>query len=146
MLLDCLRSSRSFGGFCCTVTAAMDRLELHAPVLRSTDIVISGSVTSVGSTSMDVRLWVEAQSTSGRVLIMQAIFSMVCRDKHSYAAATVPRLCAATAFDQWACQDGVTRRARRKTKAERDLHRVPPTSDESTYVRLLSCIHSSNLS
>jgi hypothetical protein len=85
---------------------------------------------------MDVRLWVEALSTSGRVLIMQAIFSMVCRDKHTYAAATVPRLCVVTPFDQWACQDGVSRRARRRSKAERDLNRVPPTPDESTYVRM----------
>ena len=73
-----------------------------------------------------------------RVLIMQAIFSMVCRDKASYAAAHVPKLRAVTAFDAWAAEDGVRRRIRRKEKSEHDLKRIPPTPDE---IHLIHSLH-----
>ena len=124
------------------VTAAMDRLDLRAPVTRAHDLVISGSVCSVGATSLEVRLLIETEAaTAGgggqRKTIMQAIFSMVCRDHASYAAAAVPRLVPVTAYDRWAFEDGAARRTQRRTRAACDLKNSAPTPAEIELVHRL---------
>ncbi|THH16286.1 hypothetical protein EW146_g4324 [Bondarzewia mesenterica] len=69
------------------VTAAVDRLDMLAPITPISDIRLSGHVIHVGRSSMEVAVKMEALGGNGQEkTLMLGRFSMVCRDAFTLRA------------------------------------------------------------
>ena len=120
------------------VTGGMDRISMRSPVSRQTDILIYGSVTIVGTTSMEVRLLIETLSPTGeKFLLSQANFAMVSRHKKLYTAAKVPLLIPITDYDKFVYEAGIVKREKRKELTAKDLKHAAPTPEEIELIHKL---------
>lgn len=94
------------------VTASVDRIKyMHRPTLTD-DIVLSGRVTWVGRSSMEIQM--RAQVASSRTPILESLFTFVARDKATGRAAQIPELRVSGEEQERLFQLGAKRDAYRK--------------------------------
>ncbi|EIN05854.1 Thioesterase/thiol ester dehydrase-isomerase [Punctularia strigosozonata HHB-11173 SS5] len=118
------------------VTAAVDRLDMLAPLNPVRDLRLSGQVIYTGKSSMEVAVKMEALPMHGQEggeekTLMVGRFSMVCRDARTHKARAIPGLKLETPEDEALHAIGEAHKSRRQSLAQRSLERVPPTSEEA---------------
>ncbi|TPX72908.1 hypothetical protein SpCBS45565_g00278 [Spizellomyces sp. 'palustris'] len=136
------------------VTASLDRIDMLDVIPPDEDIRISGHVTWVGTSSMEVSCWVETvpegapksgQSAFGvgqpsadqRVPgkpILAAKFSMVARDPYTGKAAAINQLKLETEEERRLFKLGAEHRARKVAERRFDLSLIPPSFEEMSLV------------
>lgn len=100
-------------------TAAVDRLEFHAPAHINDTLVLEGRITHVGRTSMEVRVDTYAESLSGlRTHINRAYLVMVALDTSTHLPTPVPGLIVETEEEKIEWEAGKRRKALRKTRIQ----------------------------
>ncbi|KAI8818631.1 HotDog domain-containing protein [Fimicolochytrium jonesii] len=139
------------------VTASLDRIDLLQSIPMDQDLRLSGHVTWVGSSSMEVSCWLETMSTpppdpretsygvgvlaaQKRVpgkKILTAKFSMVARDPITGKAAKVNQLILETDEDRRLFRSGAEHKARKLMDSQFDLSAVPPSFEELNLVHEL---------
>ncbi|EIM85904.1 Thioesterase/thiol ester dehydrase-isomerase [Stereum hirsutum FP-91666 SS1] len=114
------------------VTAAVDRLDMLAPISPVRDLRLSGHVIHVGRSSMEVAVKMEALSDGEEEkTLMLGRFSMVCRDAFTHRAHPVNPLKVSTPEEQSLHHIGDMHKRRRQSQAKRSLSKVPPSSIEA---------------
>ncbi|KAG0348747.1 hypothetical protein BG004_004323 [Podila humilis] len=115
------------------VTASVDRIDMLKP-LGMSDLRLSGHVTYVGYSSMEVFMKMEeisAQDPSGYGdTILVARFTMVARDALTGKAAQVNPMLLQHDTEKKLFQMGEDHKARKKLAAESALTKRPPTQEE----------------
>ena len=127
------------------VTASLDRIDLIKDFPADKDIKLSGVVTYVGSSSMEVLISIESiadnsspRSVEGRIpenpdaldLIAEAKFVMVALDKTTLQPIRVPRLLLQTIKEHDLYEKGAENRARKQVANELSLAKKPPNPEE----------------
>ncbi len=101
---------------CNVTTVAIDNLQFKAAAYVNTTMVLSGRVTHVGNTSMEVRVDTFAEDLSGqRRLVNTAYLVMVALDENERPT-PVPGLVLETEQDKWEWEAGEKRSALRKQR------------------------------
>ncbi|KAI9101336.1 HotDog domain-containing protein [Phlyctochytrium arcticum] len=136
------------------VTASVDRIDMLDEIPADQDVRISGHVTWVGKSSMEVSCWVEAVPegivTSGKAAvviggpsqekipagnpILAAKFSMVARDPYTGKAAPINQLRLETEQERRLFRRGEEHKARKVAERKFDLDSVPPSFEEMKLV------------
>ncbi|MGL4742694.1 MAG: acyl-CoA thioesterase [Sarcina sp.] len=103
-----------------TVTARVDELEFHLPIYIGDLITCTGQVVYVGSSSMQVKVVVEAESLECKDVCyknvaLTAYFTMVALDEHSKPK-RVPKLILETDEDKKNYEEGKRRYEEQKAK------------------------------
>ncbi|MCI4398338.1 MAG: acyl-CoA thioesterase [Acidobacteria bacterium] len=75
-----------------SVTASIERLDFHVPVLQGEVALVEAQITSVGRTSMNVRvdMYREQPGTGVRTLCTSGVFHMVALGQDGRPTAVVP--------------------------------------------------------
>ena len=75
-----------------SVTASIERLDFHVPVLQGEVALVEAQITSVGRTSMNVRvdMYREQPGTGVRTLCTSCVFHMVALGQDGRPTAVVP--------------------------------------------------------
>jgi len=102
------------------VTASIDKLDFHNPVLVGNLITVKASLNMVGKTSMEIGVWVETEDlVSGQTRHnASAYLTFVAMDK-DFRPRPVPPLKLTTAEDQRRNQEAVARRKLRLAQKTR---------------------------
>lgn len=125
------------------VTASVDRIDLLNPLEIDRDMKLSGNVTYVGSSSMEITVRVESSlkdgeervdSDQGYIPILLARFSFVARDPNTGKAARVNTLALTSALEHSIFEAGRKAKDRASSARKTDLSKVPPTAQEGAYI------------
>ncbi|KAJ3014085.1 Acyl-coenzyme A thioesterase 9, mitochondrial [Thoreauomyces humboldtii] len=146
------------------VTASLDRIDLLKPIPTDQDVRMSGHVTWVGSSSMEVSVWLETviggapkSSSEGEAQagaayglgqtaaerrvpgepILAAKFTMVARDPVSGGSAKVNQLSLDTEEERRLFRSGASHRAQKLADKKFDLSSTPPSFEEMKLVHEL---------
>ncbi|HIU64619.1 MAG TPA: acyl-CoA thioesterase [Candidatus Avacidaminococcus intestinavium] len=100
-----------------TVTARIDEVEFHLPIMIGDLVTCTAQVVYVGTSSMEIAVKVEVEDleTEGKKPALSAFFTMVAIDKKGRPF-PVPRLNLVTAEDQLAFEEGAKRYAAHKQR------------------------------
>ncbi|KNE61261.1 hypothetical protein AMAG_07004 [Allomyces macrogynus ATCC 38327] len=115
------------------VTASVDRIDLLRPASLDRDMQVSGMVTYVGSSSMEITVNVEALDPDSQATadpILKAKFTMVARDPLTNKAVQVNPLVLDTDEERRLYSMGAELRSRKKLAATTSLFKQPPTPEE----------------
>jgi acyl-coenzyme A thioesterase 9 len=127
------------------VTASVDRIELQTNLIPFFDLKLTGWVTWVGSSSMEVRMEVSTiDATGAETQAMVAYFMMVARDKYTNQAAPVHRLEPETEDDRYLYDMGEENKQRRKVTAAQSLSLHPPNPEEAKLIHDIFLTHQKN--
>ncbi|KAL7750838.1 hypothetical protein RI367_003795 [Sorochytrium milnesiophthora] len=113
------------------VTASVDRMDLLKRPSADEDLKLSGCLTFVGHSSMEVSI--NVQEVDGSVVkapIMSAKFTFVARDPRTNTAVQVNPLVLQNDTEKMLFAMGADLKARKKQAAESALGKTPPTSEE----------------
>ncbi|KAG8910201.1 hypothetical protein FRC02_007346, partial [Tulasnella sp. 418] len=116
------------------VTAAADRLDMLKPLSSKnvTDLRISGQVSYVGKSSMEVTVKMECLEANGNEeTIMLGRFTMVCRDAKTHQARNVPPLLLVTPDEKAMHAMGEAHKIRKQAQKLSSLTRTSPSSTEA---------------
>ncbi|ODQ52950.1 Thioesterase/thiol ester dehydrase-isomerase [Saitoella complicata NRRL Y-17804] len=117
------------------VTASVDRISIVEPMQRVEDVRLSGMVTWVGNSSMEIKLQMETVAKTGEVRnILEAGFSMVCRDPIMMTALPVNPLILDTPVKQEIYAQSEEYNAKKKLASKSSLNFQAPTAEESQEV------------
>lgn len=125
------------------VTASVDRIDLLNPLEIDRDMKLSGSVTYVGTSSMQITIRVESSVKDGEVRddndngwipILLARFSFVARNPTSGKAARVNTLALTTALEHQIFESGRKAKEEASRARQTDLSKQPPTADEAAFI------------
>ncbi|BFZ61822.1 hypothetical protein YB2330_002898 [Saitoella coloradoensis] len=117
------------------VTASVDRISIVEPMQRVEDVRLSGMVTWVGNSSMEIKLQMETVAKTGEVRhILEAGFSMVCRDPIMMTALPVNPLILDTPVKQEIYAQSEEYNAKKKLASKSSLNFRAPTAAESEEV------------
>lgn len=132
------------------VTALVDRLDIHEALLVDRDIRLTGLVTWVGSSSMEVTVLLDQECNSsvskdgtvdrsddGWKRLAEATFVMVGRNPVTNKSAPVNFLQLRTPEEIFMYQQGEQRKALRQKMAKKDLTKQPPTEEERKLIHEL---------
>ncbi|KAI9223581.1 HotDog domain-containing protein [Blastocladiella britannica] len=115
------------------VTASVDRIDLLRRPTLNQDINISGMVTYVGHSSMEITINVEGKNTdNGGVVdpILRARFTMVARDPITNKAVQVNPLVLENDAEKKLFAMGAELKASKKLASTQSLTKAPPTPEE----------------
>ncbi len=100
------------------ITASVDNLRFLKGAYQKDVVVITGKVTYVGNTSMEVKVDSCVESLDGeRTLINRAYFTMVALDENDHPT-PVPKLILETEEEEQEWESGAKRRVMRKMRKE----------------------------
>lgn len=115
------------------VTASVDKLDLVPKVINSNqDLKIIGGVTSVGSSSMEVRI--DAFQGPGWPCVLTTFFTMVAMDPTTGKSHRVNRLLPVSDLDALRAVEGERRKGERLKVKESALHVRVPSPEETELV------------
>lgn len=122
------------------VTASTDRVDLlHYPLPADRDLVLSGCVSYVGQSSLNVDVDLMTRPTARDPTptpLMQASLTFVARNRDNKAVA-VPQLAPTTPFELALYEAGSRAQSERKAARSRSLSKLPPTMEELASVHAL---------
>jgi acyl-coenzyme A thioesterase 9 len=111
------------------VTASVDKLDLIPKVINpNSDLKISGGVTSVGTSSMEIRI--DCFQGEGFPCILTTYFTMVARDNHTLKATRVNPLVCSTAAEKKREREGELNKQARLLAKKQSLKVELPTQKE----------------
>jgi len=124
------------------VTAAVERLDMLAPLLPVRDLRLSGHVIHVGSSSMEITVKMDAvENDDSEDTLMLGRFAMVCRDAYTHKAHPVNPLILNSPEERALQTIGGTYKRRRQSQAQRSLALVPPSSTEAAALHTFELKH-----
>ncbi|KAJ3101395.1 Acyl-coenzyme A thioesterase 9, mitochondrial [Phlyctochytrium planicorne] len=134
------------------VTASVDRIDMINRIPVDKDICLSGCVTYVGTSSMEISLRIEAMPENltpaefsakrkssvsyaeGVIPILAAKFTMVARDSETTKAAPVNPLKLESEEERRLFRLGAEQKARKQVASKTSLTKIPPTNEEMLLV------------
>lgn len=125
------------------VTAAVDRIAIINPLEEWCDLQLSGLVSYVGRSSMEISLEARRVGKDGKVveghegLLLTCAFTMVARDPTTNKAAQVPPLILETEEEKAIFQRGELYKTAKKGLAMTDLSKQTPNDEESDLIHQL---------
>ncbi|XP_050394841.1 acyl-coenzyme A thioesterase 9, mitochondrial [Patella vulgata] len=118
-----------------TVTALVDRIELgNFTVSAFTDIKLTGNVTWVGTSSMEVTMDVHQVIQDELQKVMKATFLMVARNPVTGGSAAVNPLKADGPEEEALVKKGASNKLARQLEAKKSLLKTPPSQDEGDLI------------
>ena len=125
------------------VTASVDRIDLLKELSAQNDLKLSGFVSYVGNSSMEVSISIEgipenlsgnqdiqAPNAKGLDLIAKAKFVMVALNRETMKPIPVPKLSLDTKKETDIYQEGALHKARKQVQQDVSLLKKPPNVDE----------------
>ena len=119
------------------VTAAVDQIRLHSPVLANQDVKLCGNVTWAGRTSMEVTMTLEQKQGEVEKKLLEAQFVLVARDPVNQGSAFVNPLYAETAEEERIIKLGEANKMKRQQEAKRSLLLMAPNENERFLIHKL---------
>lgn len=117
------------------VTALVDRISFtDLTPKHDSDIRLSGHVSWVGRTSVEVVVWLEQNLHGKWRKLTRALFLMACRSATNHEAAVVNPLIPGNAEEQKIFDGGETRKRRRKQQQKESLFHQEPNDFEQTLI------------
>ncbi|KAJ3045266.1 Acyl-coenzyme A thioesterase 9, mitochondrial [Rhizophlyctis rosea] len=110
------------------VTASVDSIDMTRSVPPDADFKLSGFVTHVGSSSMEISMKVETVPDGETIL--SALFTMVARNPETYKAEQINRLVVETEEEQKIIDAAGERKNFKQLARQADLTRRPPSVEE----------------
>ena len=122
------------------VTAAIDSIDFFYPISVDVDCTLSGYVSFVGKSSMEVHIDVLQRVDEVERLACSANFVMVARNKHTQKAHGVPPFNISHEKETFKIINelGAQRQSARRKESSRALEISPPTYEESVVVHALA--------
>ncbi|KAK9869127.1 hypothetical protein WA026_002883 [Henosepilachna vigintioctopunctata] len=117
------------------VTAAVDQIDFTDFVPKpNEDIKLSGHVSWVGRSSMEVVVWLEQQLHGNWHKITRALFVIAGRDATNKKAALVNQVKPLNQYEREMLEGGVARNNRRKKNLREHVSKVVPTAEEQQII------------
>ncbi|KAK9887403.1 hypothetical protein WA026_022339 [Henosepilachna vigintioctopunctata] len=117
------------------VTAAVDQIDFTDFLPKpNEDIKLSGHVSWVGRSSMEVVVWLEQQLHGNWHKITRALFVIAARDPTNKKAAVVNQLNPVNQYEREMFEGGVARNNRRKKNSREHVSKVVPTAEEQQII------------
>lgn len=105
------------------VTASVDKMVLKKPIHLDTDLKVSGAVTWVGRSSLEIQMMItqppEGETETGDSVALTANFMFVARDSITGKSAPINRLVPQTEQEKTLLAEGEARDMRRKKERQR---------------------------
>nr|CAH7765004.1 unnamed protein product [Callosobruchus chinensis] len=120
------------------VTVLVDRIDFTDYVPKSNeDIKISGHVSWVGKSSMEVVVWLEQQMSGVWQRVTRALFLLAARDVNNVGAGIVNSIVPANERENQILAGGESRKKRRQELQKKNLAKVIPDAEEQKTVHEL---------
>lgn len=119
------------------VTAAVDQISLHRPVLADQDVKLCGNVTWAGRTSLEVTMTLEQKQEDTVKKLLEAQFVLVARDPVNKNSAFVNPLQADTADEERIMKLGEANKMKRQEESKRSLLLMAPNENERFLIHKL---------
>ncbi|CAE1168727.1 ACOT9 [Acanthosepion pharaonis] len=119
------------------VTAAVDQITLHSPVLADQDVKLCGNVTWAGRTSLEVTMTLEQKQEDTVKKLLEAQFVLVARDPVNKNSAFVNPLQADTADEERIMKLGEANKMKRQEESKRSLLLMAPNENERFLIHKL---------
>nr|CAI5819129.1 unnamed protein product [Callosobruchus analis] len=117
------------------VTVLVDRIDFTDYVPKSNeDIKISGHVSWVGKTSMEVVVWLEQKMSGVWQRVTRALFLLAARDVNNVGAGIVNSIVPANEREKQILAGGESRKKRRQELQKKNLAKVIPDAEEQKAV------------
>ncbi|CAH2003993.1 unnamed protein product [Acanthoscelides obtectus] len=117
------------------VTVLVDRIDFTDYVPKSNeDIKISGHVSWVGKSSMEVVVWLEQKQSGVWQRVTRALFLLAARDVNNVGAGIVNSIIPANEREKQILAGGETRKKRRQELQKKNLAKVIPDAEEQKTV------------
>ncbi|XP_031344032.1 acyl-coenzyme A thioesterase 9, mitochondrial-like isoform X1 [Photinus pyralis] len=119
------------------VTALVDKIDFtdYLPKCQpNEDIRLSGHVSWVGTSSMEVVVWLEQKSHGVWRKLTRALFLIAARDPMAQKAAVINPLIATTDEEREILAGGETRKKQRKLEQSQHLTKVIPDAEEQSII------------
>ncbi|XP_044750790.1 acyl-coenzyme A thioesterase 9, mitochondrial-like isoform X2 [Coccinella septempunctata] len=117
------------------VTAAVDQIDFTDFVPKpNEDIKLSGHVSWVGRSSMEVVVWLEQMQHGTWHKITRALFLIAARDATCKKAAVVNQLVPCNDYEKQMLESGVSRKNRRRKNMQEHVSKVVPTAEEQQMI------------
>ncbi|CAH1997351.1 unnamed protein product [Acanthoscelides obtectus] len=117
------------------VTVLVDRIDFTEYVPKSNeDIKISGHVSWVGKSSMEVVVWLEQKQSGVWQRVTRALFLLAARDVNNVGAGIVNSIIPANEREKQILAGGETRKKRRQELQKKNLAKVIPDAEEQKTV------------
>lgn len=118
-----------------TVTAAVDRISIIRPLEEFCDLELSGFVSYVGRSSMEISLEARKSGVKGdEGLLLTCAFTMVALDPQTKKAIPVPPLIIESAREKAVFQQGEEYKKAKKALANVSLAKQTPNDEESDLI------------
>lgn len=119
------------------VTAAVDQITLHSPVVADQDVKLCGNVTWAGQTSMEVTMTLEQTQDNAVKKLLEAQFVVVARDPVNKGSAFINPLVPDTADEERLIKLGQANKMKRQQEAKRSLLLMAPNENERFIIHKL---------
>ncbi|KAJ1729635.1 hypothetical protein LPJ61_003427 [Coemansia biformis] len=123
------------------VTASVDRIDLKSRLCSDRNYRLSGTVTYVGFSSMEIFIQIQAMAASGETAnaepVLVARFTMVGRDKYTGKSAQVNPLLLEDESQRRLTKISEQIKEHKKALAEANLRRQPPSAEERLAIHQL---------
>lgn len=123
------------------VTAAVDRIDLKMALQPDKNYRLSGTLTYVGFSSMEIFIQVQSVSRNGAALDQEpnlvARFTMVGRDKHTHKSSQVNPLLLEDEHQRRLVKMSEQIKDHKRAMARSDLYKSPPSKDERLVIHQL---------
>lgn len=117
------------------VTALVDKIDFTDYIPKAGgDIRLSGHVSWVGNSTMEVVVWLEQKDQNSWQKLTRALFLMAARDSLNKRAAFVNKLVPATDHETKILQGGEARKKRRQEVQKQSLIKMVPTVEEQQII------------
>ncbi|XP_045471026.1 acyl-coenzyme A thioesterase 9, mitochondrial-like isoform X2 [Harmonia axyridis] len=117
------------------VTAAVDQIDFTDFVPKpNEDIKLSGHVSWVGKSSMEVVVWLEQQQHGVWHKITRALFLIAARDATCKKAAHVNTLVPSNNYERQMLEGGESRKNQRRKNMQEHVSKVVPTAEEQQII------------
>ncbi|KAJ3051582.1 Acyl-coenzyme A thioesterase 9, mitochondrial [Rhizophlyctis rosea] len=110
------------------VTASVDSIDMTRSVPPDADLKLSGFVSHVGSSSMEISMKVE--TVPDGEIILSALFTMVARNPVTYKAESVNRLVVESAEEKEIFNAAAERKESKQVARQMELTKRPPSVEE----------------
>ncbi|KAJ3331523.1 hypothetical protein HDU93_009647 [Gonapodya sp. JEL0774] len=121
------------------VTASVERLDMVGHVTPEYDVKLSGNVTWVGRSSIEISVRLDSLDDQGNTLepVLLTRFVMVARNATTGKASPVNPLLLETDEERKVFAEGEAHKSSRLLLSRTDVFKTPPTPDESALVHKL---------
>eukprot|EP00980_Cylindrotheca_fusiformis_P005047 scaffold1069_cov143-Cylindrotheca_fusiformis.AAC.5 len=118
------------------VTASVDRIHLSSIPTLETDLVLTGKVTYVGTSSMEIRMQCRNEADDNERYWMEAFFTFVATDPETKRPLKIPPLKTETLLEEQQFEAGKRRAAAKKRARKRAKNHAASEEDQRAMQKL----------